>query len=117
MSYVEQKIWQKAEAEARIQQVKLDRDKIIRVAAVAIGQANNVTRNFARNAWGTFAYHHGLAELRSQFVGPVWKADVTDGIESIVDEASKRKVTFQNVDVAMGKNDPQPRSPKGAGYP
>ncbi len=115
MAYVAQKVWEEAEAEARLQEIGLDREALIRVAAVAIGQANNVTRNFARNAWGTFAYHHGIAELRNQFVGPTWASDVSDGIESIVDEASKRKVTFQNVDQAMGKSDPKPRSPKGAG--
>lgn len=115
MAYVAQKVWEEAEADARIQEIGLDRNALIRVAAVAIGQANNVTRNFARNAWGTFAYHYGIAELRNQFVGSTWATNVADGIESIVDEASKRKVTFQNVDQAMGKGDPKPRSPKGAG--
>ena len=115
MSYVAQRVWKDAEAEARIQEIGLDRDLLIRVAAVAIGQASNVTRNFARNAWGTFAYHHGIAELRNQFVGSRWANNISDGIESIVDEAAKRKVTFQNVDEAMGHCDPKPRSPKGAG--
>lgn len=115
MAYVEQKIWERDDAREKLEAMNLDRDAIIRVAAVAIGQANNVTRNFARNAWGTLSYHYGIAELRNQFVGPIWKADVSDGIESIVDERAKRKVTFQNVDVAMGNQDPKPRSPKGAG--
>jgi hypothetical protein len=89
--------------------------RCLRVAAVAIGQANNVTKNFATNAWGTLAHHYGLAELRNQFVGPIWKIDRSENIESIIDDANMRKVTFQNVDVAMGKCDPKPRSPKGAG--
>lgn len=33
----------------------------------------------------------------------------------MVNEAKRLKVTFQNVDVAMGRADPKPRSPKGAG--
>lgn len=113
--YVEQIIWQKEDATAKLRSMGLDRDKLIRVGAVAIGQANNVTQNFATNAWGSISYHFGLAELRNQFLGPIWKIDRSENIESIVDETNMRKVTFQNVDVAMGKCDPKPRSPKGAG--
>lgn len=113
--YVEQIVWQKEEAVAKLKSMDMDRDKLIRVAAVAIGQANNVTSNFATNAWGTFAHHYGLAELRNQFVGPIWSIDRSEGIESIVHEAKMLKATFQNVDLAMGKSDPKPRSPKGAG--
>ncbi|EIZ77774.1 hypothetical protein WSK_3785 [Novosphingobium sp. Rr 2-17] len=113
--YVEQIIWQIDDAPAKLKSMDLERDKLIRAAAVAIGQANNVTRNFASNAWGTFAHHHGLAELRNQFVGPKWKIDRSEGIESIINDVKMLKVTFQNVDVAMGVNDPKPRSPKGAG--
>lgn len=113
--YIEQIIWQKEDAPAKLRSMGLDRDKLIRVGAVAIGQANNVTPNFATNAWGTLAHHYGLAELRNQFVGPTWKIDRSENIESIIDEANMRKVTFQNVDVAMAKSDPKPRSPKGAG--
>lgn len=115
MKHVEQKIWQKAEAESKLQSMNLDREKLIRAGLVAISQANNTTANFPRNAWGTFAYHHGTAEIRNQFVGPVWSADRNEGIETIVDESNMRKVVFQNVDSAMGTVDPQPRSPKGAG--
>lgn len=113
--YAEQVIWEKDDAQGKLRELGLDSGKLIRCAAVAIGQANNVTRNFALNAWGTFAHHYGLAELRNQFVGPNWRIDRSEGIESIVNEEKRLKVTFQNVDVAMGKNDPKPRSPKGAG--
>ena len=115
MEYVEQIIWDKEEAPAKLKAMDLDADKLIRVAAVAVGQANNVTRYFATNAWGALAYHFGIAELRSQFVGPVWSIDRSEGIESMVNEPKNLKVIYQNVDVAMGKSDPKPRSPKGAG--
>jgi len=113
--FVEQVIWQKEDAHAKLKDMDLEAGKLIRAAIAAIGQANNVTRNFATNAWGTFAYHYGLAELRNQFVGPHWRIDRSEGIESIVNDAKMLKVTFQNVDIAMGKDDPKPRSPKGAG--
>jgi hypothetical protein len=113
--YAEQIIWDKEDAQAKLESMDMDSRKLIRVAAVAIGQANNVTRNFALNAWGTFAHHYGLAELRNQFAGPIWKIDRSEGIESIVNDGKMLKVTFQNVDVSMGEADPKPRSPKGAG--
>lgn len=115
LKYAEQIVWEKEDAEAKLKSMDMDSQRLVRVAAVAIGQANNVTGNFALNAWGTFAHHYGLAELRNQFAGPDWKIDRSEGIESIVNEGKMLKVTFQNVDVAMGKSDPKPRSPKGAG--
>lgn len=113
--YAEQIIWDKEDAPEKLESMDLEIQKLIRVAAVAIGQANNVTKNFALNAWGTFAHHYGLAELRNQCVGPKWKIDRSEGIESVVHEGKMLKMTFQNVDVAMAKSDPKPRSPKGAG--
>lgn len=100
---------------ARLAELNLDRDGLLKVVALSRLARNNATDLHPANSAGTFSYHEGVAGLRETFLGTEWVLDRSDGIEAIVNLKTGVKVSFANVDEACGINPPKPRSQKGAG--
>ncbi len=101
---------------ARIAELQLAVDGLLRVRAMAVGAAADATPFHPANAAGTFSYHHGTFGLRKEFVGKIWRVERPDGVEAIINEELQVRVVFANVDVACDDDlKPRPRSRKGAG--
>ena len=101
---------------ARIAELQLTVEGLLRVRAMAVGAAADATPFHPANAAGTFSYHHGTFGLRKEFVGKIWRVERPDGVEAIINEELKVRVVFANVDVACDDDlKPRPRSRKGAG--
>ena len=101
---------------ARIGELQLAVDGLLRVRAMAVGAAADATPFHPANAAGTFSYHHGTFGLRKEFVGKIWRVERPDGVEAIINEELRVRVVFANVDVACDDDlKPKPRSRKGAG--
>lgn len=103
------------DVDRRLIELGLHKAGLLKAVAVSRTERNNVTPFHPANAAGTFSYHHGVAAIRSEFVGDAWMVDRSDGIEAIWNQASGLKVSFCNVDQACGVDHPRPRSDKGAG--
>jgi len=105
------------EVEPRLNELRLTRNALLRVAAMAQGERGNATPFHAANAAGTFAYQQGTFALRSEHVGTDgWTLDRTNGVEAIYNSAIKARVIFGNVDVACNDaQEPKARSEKGSG--
>lgn len=115
-THIETKIFKGADdVDHRLRELGLTREPLIRVVRAASAERANVTELHAANAAGTFAYHHGIAALRREFIGGGWTIDRHDSIESIFNEERNIKISLCNVDVACGRTHPRPRSDKGAG--
>ncbi len=99
----------------RLTQLGLTYEGLKRVVHAAIVERNNATGLHPVNAPGTFAYHHGIAAIRREFLGEEWVSGRHDGIETICSKIFGIKVSFCNVDNACGRDHPKPRSAKGAG--
>lgn len=99
----------------RLAELGLTKAGLVRAVQVALAERNNATGLHPANAAGTFGYHHGVAAIRSEFIGKDWVIDRRDGIEAIHNDVLDIKVSFCNVDLACGKDHPKPRSDKGAG--
>jgi hypothetical protein len=99
----------------RLGQLGLTSEGLIRAVHVALAERNNATGLHPSNAPGTFAYHHGVAAIRREYLGKDWEIDRRDGIEAIRNDVLGIKVSFCNVDKACGQDHPKPRSEKGAG--
>lgn len=94
----------------------LTREGILAVRDVAYVQMIDSSPLMAANAPGTLAYHYGVLEMRVQFLGENWEFSREGGIEAVYNRKLKKKLVFQNVDIACSRiNDPKPRSEKGAG--
>ncbi len=117
MSAVETKVLREEwDVDRRLAELRLTREGLLKVVAVALAEAANATPLHPANAAGTFAYQHGSWSLRDQFAEPDWMMDRQDGVESILCDALKIRVAFCNVDVACSDDQiPKPRSRKGAG--
>ncbi|WP_343314243.1 hypothetical protein AAIB41_03575 [Brucella sp. BE17] len=103
------------EINSRLSEMGLTREGLVRTVHAAVVERNNATDLHPSNAAGTFSYHHGVAAIRREFLGDLWKIDRQDGIESIKNDDLQIKISFSNVDEACGFNYPKPRSEKGAG--
>ncbi len=99
----------------RLTGLSLTLDGLLRVVSISQVERRNATEFHPANSAGTFSYHHGVAAIRREFIGPDWVLDRSDGIESIRNDRLKVKLTFCNVDQATGLDHPKPRSDKGAG--
>jgi hypothetical protein len=117
MKYVEAKIYRDLrEVDARLDELQLDRPKLLRVRTKALAMAANANPYFPLNSPGTLAYHFGTAGLREEFHGPIWRIDRPNGVECIRNESLKLQVAFANVDYACDEElKPRPRSHKGTG--
>jgi len=101
---------------AALKDIGLSVAGVLAVRDIALARFRDVGPFMPANAAGTMAYHHGVEAMRMQFVGDHYRMDRTGGIESIISQDGKRKVVFQNVDVASSKTmEPSPRSEKGSG--
>lgn len=70
----------------------------------------------ALNAPGTLAYHYGLLETRTQFMGVHWEISRKGGIEAVFNPEKNIKLGYQTVDLACEKTiGPKPRTEKGVG--
>lgn len=103
------------DVDCRLAELGLTRPGLLRVVAVASTERKNATDLYPLNAPGTFAYHHGVAELRRQFLGSGWDIDRSGGIETIRNDALNMRVAFCNVEEACGLLHPKPRTEKGPG--
>jgi hypothetical protein len=99
----------------RLGELKLTLEGLLRAMKIAQAERRNATEFHPANSAGTFSYHHGIAAIRREYVGPDWVLDRSDGIEAIRNDKLKVKLSFCNVDQAMGADCPKPRSDKGAG--
>ena len=117
MSRIETKVFRDPwDVNQRLDDLKLTRQGLLKVRAVALQEAANATPHHCKNAPGTFAYQHGTWALREVFVGDDWSADVFDGVEVIRNEKLKIRIAYSNVDIACNDDQPpKPRSKKGAG--
>lgn len=100
----------------RLQQLGLNKNKLLEVRDIALHEGSNATAFHAANAAGTYSYHGGTWGLRDRFVGDDWVLDRSNGVETIKNEKLKVIVAFSNVDLTC--NDahiPQPRTKKGSG--
>lgn len=89
---------------------------ICRVRDVALTERANATAFHPVNAPGTFAYHHGVCALRTEFVGKHWKVECPGGVEAIIAIDLTVRVAFANVDLCCDEcHDPLPFSGKGSG--
>ncbi len=117
MDFIETRVLREPwDVDRRLNEIKLDRKRLLLVRDVAMNASGNATPFHPANAAGTFAYQDGSWSLRDQFVGDVWAIDRRDGIEAIKCDALKIIVAFSNVDLACDDlHEPKPRSRKGAG--
>jgi hypothetical protein len=107
---------QKVDVDRRLDEMGLQRAKLLRVRDVAFGEAGNATPHHCANAAGTFSYQHGVFALRDQFIGPVWRVDRLNNVETIVHKFIDLRVGYQNVDKALSDEyQPRSRSEKGSG--
>lgn len=103
---------------ARLKELELDRETLLKIRDMALNEAANTTPFHAINAHGTFSYHQGIFALRINYVKPNtnWRIDRSNGIEGIVNDKLRVRVAFSNVDIACNDyQKPKPRSRKGAG--
>jgi hypothetical protein len=104
------------EVKARLEQLELSRETLLRIASIALNEGRNATPYHAANAAGTLSYQHGTFGLRNEIVGERWKVDRPHQIEAIYNEELKIRVVFSNVDLACNDDHlPKPRSAKGSG--
>lgn len=104
------------EVDARLAQLGLNRDGLLKVRDLAMASAADATPFHAANAAGTFAYHYAIYGLRDGFVGDIWDLARPNGVEVIRNISIKVMVGFSNVDIACkDEPGPKPRSEKGAG--
>lgn len=101
----------------RLKEIYTDRDRLLRIRAVAIGAAADATPYHPANAAGTFAYQHGTFALRNEHDGQDgWEADRPDGVEAIKNSDVQVRIVFANVDLACNdEHEPKARSSKGSG--
>ncbi|MCW2310279.1 hypothetical protein [Rhodobium gokarnense] len=105
------------EVDPRLAELHTDKEKLLRVRAIAIGAAADATPFHPANAAGTFSYQHGTFALRNEHDGKEgWESDRPNGVEAIKNEGTHARVVFANVDIACSDaHEPKPRSAKGAG--
>lgn len=103
------------EVESRLKELSLTLDGLLFVRSVALAAAADATPNHPSNAGGSFAYHHGVAAIRSQFLGESWKRDRSHGVECISNEELKIKIAYSNVYRACNVAGPKAKSTKGHG--
>lgn len=113
--WIETRLIHDDDVDRRLAEIGLTRSGLLRVVAVANTERKNATDLYPLNAPGTFAYHHGVAELRRQFLGSGWKIDRSGGIETIQNDTLNMRVAFCNVEEACGSLHPKPRTEKGPG--
>lgn len=101
----------------RLQELRLDREALLRVRTIAVGAAADATPFHPANAAGTFSYQHGTFALRNENVGiKGWQSGRPAGVEAIENEEIRVRVVFANVDIAGNdEHEPHARSDKGAG--
>lgn len=100
----------------RLAELGTSLEALLRIRSVARSEAANATPFHCANAAGTFAYQHGVFELRNQHVGEDWRAESLYGVETIVNDRLKVRIAFSNVGVACSDQIlPKPRSRKGSG--
>lgn len=110
------KLKEPSEVDRRLDEMQLDRRKLLEVRDVARAAAANSTVLHAANAAGTFAYQEGTWALRDRHVELGWVVDRTGGVEGMRHDQLNLRIVFSNVDVASEEaKSPKPRSPKGAG--
>lgn len=117
MKYVEAIVLSEpSEVDARLAALQLTRAGLLRVRSKSLGAAANATPFHPSNAAGTFGYHYGTSGLREEFVGPNWRLDRPNGVETIRNDTLKLQIAFANVDLACDNDrKPRPRSYKGTG--
>src|SRR5690349_9272434 len=104
------------EVSPRLQQLGLNKNKLLEIRDIALHEGSNATAFHAANAGGTYAYHGGTWGLRDRFVGDDWILDRANGVETIKNNKLKVVVAFSNVDLTCNDTHvPQPRTKKGSG--
>lgn len=103
------------DVDRRLKELDLTLEGLLVVVRIAMVERNSVTGLHALNAAGTLAYHHGLAQLRREFLGEIWVIDHTEGIETIRHVGTGVRIGFCGVEEACGLFHPKPRSAKGPG--
>lgn len=89
---------------------------LLRVIDFARGEAANQTPFHNRNFAGTIAYQYGSYHLRQEFVPQGWVVDRPCGVEAILNNKSRVRIVFANVDVCCNDfHQPKARSDKGSG--
>lgn len=105
------------EIEPRLKELRLTREALLRIVALAMGERANATAFHAANAAGTYAYQAGTFGLRHEFVGrDGWAVDRSNGVEAIFNLVTRARIIFSNVDLCCDdEHEPKPCSGKGAG--
>lgn len=79
-----------------------------------VAARNDVVSADARTAGGLKAYLAGVRHLRFLFLPKGWTSECTDGVESVVHDATGMRIVYQSVDQAcIGVRGPQAISGKG----
>lgn len=118
MPYAQTKILKSpTEIDSRLTELDLRLSPLLQVRNIAMDAAGSAQTPFhCANAEGTMAYQQGIWAIRDQFVGDLWKVSRMGGVEAIVNESKKLRVSYCNVDSAcQDAASPKPRSNKGAG--
>jgi hypothetical protein len=69
------------DVDRRLAELRLTREGLLNVVAVALVEAANATPYHCANAAGTFSYQHGTWALRQEFVEGEWTLDRCDGTQ------------------------------------
>lgn len=100
----------------RLAELGLNIKGLLRVREAALGASADATDFHPISAAGLFAWIQGTWALRNEFVNNGWELDTRDRVEAILNNSTRTKVIFTNVDIACNDDcPPKPRSEKGAG--
>lgn len=100
----------------RLNELGTNIEMLLRVRDAALNEAATATPFHCANASGTFAYQHGVWALRNEHVAEIWQVDRSEGVEGILNPATRTRFLFSNVDIACNDEQaPKPRSRKGSG--
>lgn len=109
------KLTETKDVDRRLDELGLDRRKLLNVAERAHWATLDVGAFHAANAAGTYAYQEGTLALREEFVGDDWSVERSESVEAIKHNETGVLVVYCNVDQARGLSQPKARSKKGSG--
>ena len=105
---------QAAEVSDRLSPFGITAEEVMPLIEAVVAARNDVVSADARTAAGLKAYLAGVRHLRFLFLPKGWVSDCTDGVESVVHEATGMRIVYQSVDSAcVGIRSPQAISGKG----
>ncbi len=101
------------ETEVRLNEIGLEKSKLIEVVDAAFIARANATDHHPKNAGGMFSWLDGVRQMRDSFVGDKWQSSRHSSVDYIECPTDMVRIGFCNVVVAASiEHDPEPVSPR-----